>query len=76
VDDVSIKRARAAKARALDEFSRLGRVVGVGLTRLGGSYAVKVNLAEPLADGIDAPTSIDGVEVRVAIVGAIRPRRA
>jgi hypothetical protein len=71
---ITLERARAAKAAALRCFEKLGTVVGVGVTRVDGDYAVKVNLGEPLAEGTDAPTEIDGVPVRVEVVGPIRKR--
>jgi hypothetical protein len=71
---VTLEQARAAKSRAMDVFSRAGRVVGVGITKVGGGYAVKVNLSEPLPQGADAPTVIDGVPISVEVVGTIRSR--
>ena len=66
--------ARAAKAAAHRRFSKLGTVVGVGVARVAGNYCVKVNLSEPVAPGLDVPTEIEGVPVRVEVTGAIRPR--
>jgi hypothetical protein len=71
---VTLARARAAKAAALRQFEDLGTVVGVGLTRIDGEYAVKVNLREPLAEGIELPGEIDGVPVQVEVVGTIRKK--
>ena len=41
---------------------------------MAGDYAVKINLSEPVDPGIELPTDIDGVPVRVEVVGTIRPR--
>jgi len=71
---VTIEQARAAKAAAQRYFEERGSVVGVGVTRVDGDYAVKINLREPLADGIEIPAEIDGVPVRVEVVGPIRKR--
>jgi hypothetical protein len=71
---VTLEQARAAKTRALQYFETLGTVVGVGVTRVDDDYAVKINLREPLADGVDVPAEIDGVPVRVEVVGPIRKR--
>jgi hypothetical protein len=71
---VTLEQARAAKTRALQYFEKLGTVVGVGVTRVDDDYAVKINLREPLADGVDVPAEIDGVPVRVEVVGPIRKR--
>jgi hypothetical protein len=69
---VTLEQARAAKAAALRHFESVGTVVGVGVTRIAGDYAVKVNLSEPLAEGTELPAEIDGVPVHVEIVGPIR----
>ena len=71
---VTLDKAQAAKKAALVRFERLGKVVGVGITRVDGEYAVKVNLSEPLAPGVEWPTHIDGVPVRVEVTGPIRAR--
>jgi hypothetical protein len=72
---VSLDRARAAKARALRQFRKYGDVVGVGITRVGDDYAVKINLSEPPAPGVELPTDVDGVPVKVEVTGVIKPRR-
>jgi hypothetical protein len=69
---VTLEQARAAKAAARRHFESVGTVVGVGVTRIAGDYAVKINLSEPLAEGTELPTEIDGVPVRVEVVGTIR----
>jgi hypothetical protein len=69
----SLSRARRAKKRAVHAFSHLACVTGVGITRVGDGYAVKVNLSEP-ADPGDLPAEIDGVRVCVEVTGKIRPR--
>jgi hypothetical protein len=70
----TLAEARAAKARALELIQRLAPDAAVGITRVGESYAVKVNLARALPAEADLPTHIDGVPVRVEVVGEIRPR--
>jgi len=69
---VSLERALAAKASALQQFGHLDALVGVGVTRVDGDYAVKINLRAP-AD-VEFPTHIDGVPVRVEITGPIKVR--
>lgn len=71
---VTLEQARAAKEAALELFTRIGSVAGVGITRVGGDYAVKVNLKAPLPDGTAIPAAVGGVPVHVEIVGVIRPR--
>ena len=72
--ECSLKKARAAKARAVDTFGRLAAVVGVGITRFGGGYGLKVNLAERPASDVTLPADVDGVPVRVEITGPIKKR--
>ena len=67
-----LDRARAAKARAHAVFSKLGDVVGVGITTIGSKYGLKINLAAPSRSKL--PTEVDGVPVRVEVVGNIRKR--
>ncbi|HEX2078996.1 MAG TPA: hypothetical protein VHG08_14835 [Longimicrobium sp.] len=69
---VTLDEARAAKPVVLQWFSRLGEVVGVGITRVRDDYAVKVNLREPVGPGIDVPSRIEGVPVRVEVTGTVR----
>lgn len=71
---ISLDKAQAAKRTALRRFEKLGKVTGVGITRVKGEYAVKVNLSEPVDPGVDLPTEIDGVPVRVEVTGTIRAR--
>jgi hypothetical protein len=71
---ITLDRARAAKRAALARFEQIGHVVGIGITRVAGEYAVKVNLHEPVDPDIEIPTEIDGVPVRVEVTGTIRPR--
>jgi hypothetical protein len=76
MDDASLVRARAAKAHALEVFSKLGDVVGVGLTTIGDEYGLKVNLGEAPKDLGALPREIDGVHVKVEVVGPLRKRPA
>ena len=71
---VTLEKAQAAKKTALRLLEAVDSVTGVGITRLGGQYAVKVNLSRPVAPGTELPTEIDGVPVRVEVTGSIRPR--
>lgn len=70
----TLEQARAAKDEALKLFSRLGSVVGVGITRVGEGYGVKVNLRESPEGGAEVPDHVRGVPVRVDVVGPIRKR--
>lgn len=68
--------ARAAKDRARRLCSRKAEVVGVGITRIGDRYGVKVNLAAEPAAGVRLPEEVDGVPLKVEVVGPIRKRPA
>ena len=71
---IPLAKAQAAKRSALRRFEKLGKVTGVGITRVNGEYALKVNLSEPVEPGTELPTDIDGVPVRVEVTGTIRTR--
>jgi hypothetical protein len=68
----TLEQARAAKPRVLTVFKRLAPVVGVGITRMNGGYGVMVNLQAAPAEGTALPDQVDGVPVRVEVVGTIR----
>jgi hypothetical protein len=71
---VSIDRARAAKDAARDAFSEIGEIVGVGITRVDGDYAVKINLRDEPKAGTELPTHVQGVPIRVEVTGRIVAR--
>lgn len=71
---IGLDRARAAKEQARSLFAGKAAVVGVGLTRVGAGYGVKVNLEAPPDPETDLPETIDGVPVRIEVIGTIRPR--
>ena len=73
--DVTLAEARAAKPKAKRVFDELGSVTGVGLTRRGSDYAVKVLLAEPLEHPDECPDKIDGVPVVVQVVGQLHKQK-
>lgn len=68
----TLEEARAAKPKAIALLAELP-VVGVGITRIGDGYGLKVNLREPVAaDAV--PDQIDGVPIQTDFVGQIRKR--
>ena len=71
---ISLEQARAAKESAKALLAALPGVVGVGITKVGADYALKVNLREPLPAGVSAPERIGDVPVCVEIVGRITKR--
>jgi hypothetical protein len=71
---VTLEQARAAKASAKALLADLPGVVGVGITKIGADYALKVNLGAPLPSGVSAPDRICDVPVCVEVVGRITKR--
>jgi hypothetical protein len=70
----SLQQARAAKESAKALLADLPGVVGVGITKVGEDYALKVNLRAPLPAGMGVPKRIGDVPVRVEVVGRITKR--
>lgn len=68
---VTLDQARAAKEAAKAAVASVATVVGVGITRVGDGYGVKVNL-ESVPAGAVLPASVNGVPVRVEVVGPVR----
>lgn len=71
---VTLEQAQAAKQSALRRLGTIAQVVGVGISRVAGEYVIKVNLSEPIELGNELPTEIDGVRLRVEVIGTIRAR--
>lgn len=71
---ITIDQARAAKEHAKAALALVPGVVGIGLTRVGDDYALKVNLRAALPEGMDLPATIAGVPLQVEVVGSIRRR--
>ena len=71
---ISLEQARAAKESAKVLLTALPGVVGVGITKVGEDYALKVNLRAPLPAGVSAPERIGDVPVKVEVVGRIARR--
>ena len=67
-------KARAAKGRAHEVFSKLADVVGVGITTIGSEYGLKINVSSPPPPSNVLPKEVDGVPVRMEVVGKIRKR--
>jgi hypothetical protein len=66
----TLDKARAAKLKAAVELAGLP-VVGIGITRVGEGYGLKVNLSE-ICESV--PSEIDGVPVKPEVVGKIVKR--
>jgi len=68
----TLEEARAAKSKAAALLARLP-VVGVGITRIGEGYGLKVNLSESVAAGA-VPEHVDDVPIKMEVVGELRKR--
>jgi len=68
----TLEQAHAAKTKAATLLAALP-VVGIGLTRIGEGYGLKVNLTECAADNT-VPLHVDGVPITTEVVGEIRKR--
>jgi hypothetical protein len=66
----TLDQARAMKTKALTAFGHLP-VVGVGITRIGNGYGLKINLESAPATGTTIPGDVEGVPVKVEVVGEI-----
>lgn len=74
MSNATLEEARAAKAKVRDKLTALGvaDIVGIGVTRIGDGYAVKVNLASKPPASTQIPSSINGVPLQIEVTG--RPR--
>jgi hypothetical protein len=69
----TLSQARAAKAKVAELMKGSDAVNGLGIARQGAGYAVKLNLVRP-ANTDAVPSSVDGVPVKVEVVGQITKR--
>jgi hypothetical protein len=71
---IDLEKARAAKKKVLAILASVAEVNGVGITRVGQGYGVKINLAESPPAEVSLPEEVDGVPVVVELVGPILKR--
>lgn len=74
VSSPTLDQARAAKSKAIALLRDASAVVGVGIARRNGGYCVKINVSHAPAAAETVPETIDGVPVRVEVVGVLRKR--
>jgi hypothetical protein len=65
---VDLKTARAAKRHLVADIGREPNINGIGLAPVDGGWALKVNLLTP-ASRAAIPRQVDGVDVKVEVVG-------
>ena len=70
----TLEMARAAKDEAHGVFARLAAVTGIGITRVGSGYGLKINLARVPDGGQALPAEVQGVPVKIEVVGGIKKR--
>ena len=75
MNTTTLERARAAKPRVQDLLRGVAQTAGVGITRMDGGYAVKVNLSRPADAGVSLPDQVDGVPICFEVVGAVTKRK-
>ena len=70
----ALERARRAKQHLLELVAEIAEVNGVGITKLAGAYALKLNLARAPTRSVLAklPKEVDGVAVVTETTGEIR----
>jgi len=71
VTGATLEEARAAKERVREALADRPEVTGIGITRHGDGYAVKVDLATACPA---VPPEMGGVPVHAEIVGPVRKR--
>lgn len=67
----ALDEARVAKPEALRVFGKLTELAGVGITRSGQGYGLKVNVRHAPAPGVVLPERIAGVPVKVEVTGRV-----
>jgi len=65
-----LEQARAAKVRLRRTLEGRSDVRGIGIARAADGYQLQVNMSRD--PGSDLPGAVDGVDVRVRVVGSIR----
>jgi len=72
---ISLEQARRTKPKAKAAALTCAGVVGVGLTKIGDSYAVKVNVSEYSPAVRALPEVIDGVRIVYELTGPLTLRQ-
>ena len=63
-----LQQARTAKESLRRELADRGDVRGIGIAPVRGGYGLQVNVE---SDGTGVPRRVDGVDVRVRVVGGV-----
>ncbi len=70
--EATLDHAREAKAVASQYLPPGVKISGLGITRMGGAYALKVNLFEE--PHVALPGDILGIKVLYSVVGRVKAR--
>lgn len=72
---MTLEEARAAKEHVRQVLSSIQTyVVGLGVTRVGNGYGLKVNLRRTVPSDIQLPSKVDNVPIIFEVVGEIVKR--
>jgi hypothetical protein len=71
---ISLDRARAAKQVAKRLFAQDANVVGIGITRVGKGFGLKVNLTSATGAPPTLPAELEDVPLVVEVVGPLQRR--
>ncbi len=66
----SIDKARGVKSKIRSRIGRDADIAGIGISKIGADYCVKVNLRRDPHRSL--PETIDGVRIKYEVVGEIR----
>jgi ribosomal protein S19E (S16A) len=72
--DAALERVRAAKPLAEKLLRELLGEVAIGITRVGGVYGFKVNVAAPPDPATQVPSRVADIPVRLEVTGPIKKR--
>ena len=68
----TLEKATTAQRKLVRRLSKVREVNGIGITRVDEGFCLKVNLSSRTT--VELPDEIDGIPVRVEVVGPIRAR--
>ena len=72
-ETTTLDSARLAKAKLTSILATARNVVGIGITRVGGGFGLKVNLSDR-DESVTVPSEVDGVPIVVEVIGRITKR--
>lgn len=74
MNTTALDKARAAKIEIAELLRDIPELAGIGITRVGGGYGVKVNLSATPKRTLPLPTELRGVPIQCEVVGRIAKR--